>query len=343
MTWEAGHQIGAFEIIRTIGVGGMGRIYHAVHGILGRHVALKQLHPHLLEMPEMTGRFLREGRALSRLQHHGIVTLYDFISHNQDTYMVLEYVDGIDLRELLKEGPVEPDIAAIIGLRLADALEHAHVQGITHRDIKPSNLMLSKQGQVKLMDFGIARGKDLAVITATRDIVGTPSYIAPEMLTQEHPDSRSDIHSVGVLLYEAIAGHPPYQGTSPQLIFQKIVDGDHLKLSKVQPKTPRALCHIIEECLATSPDKRYQSAAQLRQALEAFLITHGANASHTERLIGFLHTRRILSEAEALHLVNPQVLEQTGHFRLRAPLLRPWMWMMAITALGMAGIVRIWF
>ena len=151
----------------------------------------------------MAERFTREGQALAQLNHQGICAVHDLFARTNNLYMVLEYVDGYDVDFLLKEGGLlPPDIVAIIGVRVAEALEHAHLHRIIHRDIKPANVMVSRSGEVKLMDFGIARDEDLDRVTKTGLMVGTPMYMAPEVVQGGEADERSDVYSLGVMLYQ---------------------------------------------------------------------------------------------------------------------------------------------
>ena len=176
--------------------------------------------------------------ALAGFRHQHIVTLYDLIEKNDGWYMVMELVDGPTLADLIKEAPLPPEAVAVLGLQLASALEHAHFHRVVHRDLKPGNVMLSTWGDVKLMDFGIVQTAELERLTQTGMAVGTPAYMSPEQVTGATVDPRSDLYSLGVVLYEALSGKRPYTGTNPGEVFAKVTTGRREALKKAAPKAP---------------------------------------------------------------------------------------------------------
>jgi eukaryotic-like serine/threonine-protein kinase len=344
-------KIGAYEIKEQLGKGAMGEVFLGMHEHLGRPAAIKRRISEPGPMSkESEERFLREGKALARLSHHAIIAVHDLFTSRGEWCMVLEYVEGFDVAELIKGGPVPAEVAAIIGLRLAEALEYAHFHRIIHRDIKPANVLISKTGDVKLGDFGIARD-DLAgktPLTQTGLVVGTPMYMAPELLTGSDADERTDIYAVGGLLYHALSGRRMFENATGDAIYPLIIAGKYPRLEKVCHDAPRPLIRIIERCLTKKPDKRYASAADLRRALEAFLVSHQARANHAARLVAFLHARGRLTEQESLTCIDASELVVSIETGLKAPPKR-WPWVVAALAaiggaaswwLGLPGLVQ---
>lgn len=301
-------KVGDCRILGPLGKGGMAQVYRGLHEGLQREVAIKELDPATAKNVEQLSRFKREAMALAGFRHQHIVTLYDLVEKNDGLYMVMELVDGPTLGELIKEAVLPGDAVAVIGLQLASALEHAHFHRVVHRDLKPGNVMLSSWGDVKLMDFGIAQQEDLDRLTRTGMAVGTPSYMSPEQVTGGPVDPRSDIYSLGVMLYEALAGKRPFTGANPGEVFAKVTTGSHEKLHKAARKAPRSLADVIERAMAREPDKRYQDATALRRAFEALLTR--LDRSPSAVLVNFLRSRKRLTESEALARLSRTDLTQ---------------------------------
>jgi serine/threonine-protein kinase len=211
--------------------------------------------------------------------------------------MVMELVDGPTLSELIKESPLPPDAVCVIGLQLASALEHAHFHRVVHRDLKPGNVMINSWGDVKLMDFGIAQQEDLARLTRTGMAVGTPSYMSPEQITGGPVDARSDLYSLGVMLYEALSGKRPFTGANPGEVFAKVTTGKFEPLGKVSRKAPKDLVKVIERAMAKDADKRFADATALRRAFEELLSRLERTPSSV--LVNFLRARKRITETEA--------------------------------------------
>ncbi len=309
-------RIGAYDVQGVLGRGGMGEVYLATHELLAREVAIKRFAPKNDDAPadELKERFLREGKALAQLRHQGIVAVHDLFELRNKVYMVMERVDGYDVAKLLESGPLPLDVACIVGLKLTEALEHAHRRGIVHRDIKASNVMVSRDGGVKLMDFGIAKDDALEKVTRTGIIVGTPMYIAPEVVEGKSADGRSDIYGVGAFLYHCLSGRRIYEHASKENLFQLIVSNRYPPLQKVADDIPRRLRQIVHRCLARKPNKRYQSAAELRQSLEVFMAGQNIWAHKEERLVGFMKAKGHLTEKEAQTWLNASSLVISSTF-----------------------------
>ena len=306
-------KVASYNIEDVLGRGGMGEVYLATHELLGRSVALKRL-----VLPEnspqdadLTERFIREGKALAELSHHGIVGVFDLFQWRNHTYMAMERVDGKDLHELLGSGSLPVDVAAIIGARLAEALDYAHLHRIVHRDIKPANVMVSVTGDIKLMDFGVARNENLDELTRTGMMVGTPRFLAPEVVKGEVADARSDIYALGCVLYQMLAGRHPFAHATADTIFPLIASGKFEKLGSVA-QVPRTLRKIVDKCLTTSPDKRYQSCADVAHDLERFLDRSGAFPHHTQRLVAYFSQEGHIAQSDALTVIQADDLAWTA-------------------------------
>lgn len=312
--------IGPYEVVRLLGRGGMGEVFLARHDLLERHVAVKRLAPREdTSLEEMEERFAREGRALATLQHQNIVAVHDLFVRRNTFYMVLEYVDGYNVAQLVEGGALPIDVAAIVATKVADALECAHRRGITHRDIKGSNAMVSRSGDVKLMDFGIARDEALDQVTSTGVVVGTPMYVAPEVIKGGDADARSDIYALGALLYHALSGRRLFEHANQDNLYALIAQGRFPRLSRVAPHVPWRLRRIVDRCLSKKPSARFQSAGELRAALEIFLASSNVWSNHEERLVGFLKARGHLTDEEASAWLSAESLVISTTFEAPAP------------------------
>lgn len=264
-----GERIGHLRVIASIGVGGMGAVWHAVDELLDRHVALKVIRPELMSRPGLAERFRSEAIVLARLQHPCIAALYGLEKRGDEFVMVMEFVDGETLdHRVAVHGALPWPEATRITRAVLDALDHAHESGVIHRDIKPANVMITRAGRVKVMDFGIARLVGAQRQTRTGAAVGTPSYMSPEQLLGQEVDGRADVYAVGTLLYELTTGHLPFE-----------VEGDYLRmiaqLQQIPPapsthnaELPAGLDLIVARALQKEPDDRYATSGEFRDALE---------------------------------------------------------------------------
>lgn len=279
MTLEAGRKIGPYEIIEQAGAGGMGEVYKANDTRLDRTVAIKILPSNVAGFPDFKQRFEREAKSISSLNHPNICILYDIGKEDNLDYLVMEFIEGETLSDRLKKGPLATDEHISIGIQIADALEKAHRKGLVHRDLKPGNVMLTKDG-AKLLDFGLAKvqidpnGGGQSTITQSTPltgvgtIVGTMQYMAPEQLEGKEADSRSDIFSFGILLYEMATGLKAFKGGSQASLIASILKEEPRSVSEVLPAVPPMLEQTVNQCLAKDPDQRWQSAGDLKRALQ---------------------------------------------------------------------------
>jgi serine/threonine protein kinase len=259
--------VGRYEILKEIGQGGQSTAYKARDPKIDRIVAIKQMRsmgridPSLHQ--EFVTRFMREAQAAGRLSHPNIAVIYDVGDINGEPYIAMEYIDGTHLGEILmREFPLSLDRVVQIFSQLCTGLEYAHKNGIIHRDIKPANIMLTQDGQVKIVDFGIAKLSS-SNLTQTGYILGTPSYMSPELIMGKAIDHRSDIFSVGVMLYETLTSQLPFVGHNPTTIIYKIVHEAHPPVFHQQPTLPSEVEAIVQKALAKNPEQRYQNCSEL--------------------------------------------------------------------------------
>jgi serine/threonine-protein kinase len=263
---------GRYEIVRRIARGGMAEVFLARDLLLDRPVALKILFPELSTDRNFVERFRREAQAAANLSHPNIVSIYDWGEEDGTYFIVMEYVDGKPLSQLIRtEGTLPAARAADIGASVAAALAVAHRNGVIHRDVKPGNVLIDSGGTVKVTDFGIARAINAQDnLTQTGTVMGTATYFSPEQAQGYGVDNRSDVYSLGVVLYEMVIGHPPFTGENPVSVAYKHVSEEPQPPRKVNPQVPAAYEAIVLQSLAKSPDDRYATAEDLRTDLIRF-------------------------------------------------------------------------
>jgi serine/threonine-protein kinase len=278
-----GETVTHYRIVDKVGEGGMGVVYRAEDTRLGRPVAVKFLSPRLLADAVAIERFQREARAASSLNHPHIAAIYDIGNHNGGPFLVMELLDGTTLRRRCDGNPLPLDVLLDYAVQAADALDAAHSAGIVHRDIKSANIFVTERGQVKILDFGLAKLTEPHVVsdqyaqttlaqaplhpTQTGQTMGTPTYMSPEQARGEPIDRRSDLFSFGVVLYEMATGREPFSGRTPALIFDAILRQTPQRPSEINPQLPAELDHIIYKALEKDRELRYQTAAELRADL----------------------------------------------------------------------------
>ncbi|MEE8104663.1 MAG: protein kinase, partial [Planctomycetota bacterium] len=274
-----GSTLNHYEILRKLGSGGMGDVYVARDTKLGREVALKVLPAELTASPEARNRFAREAKAVAALNHPGIVTLFSIEDADGVHFMTMEVVHGKTLAELIHKGGLTLEELFDIASPLADAISAAHQRGITHRDLKPQNVMVTDEGSVKVLDFGLAKlreeipGKamtELGGTVATEEgrIIGTVAYMSPEQAQGKDVDPRTDIFALGVLLYELATGERPFKGDTGISILSSILKDTPAPITDLNRRLPRHLGRIVKHCLQKDPERRYQTALDVRNDLE---------------------------------------------------------------------------
>jgi len=256
-------RIGRYDVIGKVGRGGMGSVYHGHDAVLEREVAIKVMSGDFSSDEAARVRFFREARAAARLQHRNIVTIFEFGEEETTPYIVMEFLKGQDLaRRMRQEPPLTIEQKLEIVAELCTGLHFAHEQGVVHRDVKPANVWLLPDGSVKLLDFGIAK---VASSTSTRQgaVLGSASYMAPEQVSGGSVDARSDIFSVGVLLYELLSGRRPFEADSPTAVLARIMEAEPAPLDRLVPGLPRPLVGAVARALQKDPNRRYARAADL--------------------------------------------------------------------------------
>ncbi|MFE7230314.1 Stk1 family PASTA domain-containing Ser/Thr kinase [Streptomyces sp. NPDC002405] len=285
---------GRYELGHVLGRGGMAEVYLAHDTRLGRTVAVKTLRADLARDPSFQARFRREAQSAASLNHPAIVAVYDtgedYIDGVSIPYIVMEYVDGSTLRELLHSGrKLLPERSMEMTIGILQGLEYAHRSGIVHRDIKPANVMLTRNGQVKVMDFGIARamGDSGMTMTQTAAVIGTAQYLSPEQAKGEQVDARSDLYSTGCLLYELLTVRPPFVGDSPVAVAYQHVREEAQPPSVFDPEITPEMDAIVMRALVKDPDYRYQSADEMRADIEACLDGQPVAATAAMGSVGY--------------------------------------------------------
>ena len=278
MELAPGTELGHYKLVRLIGAGGMGQVYEATDTRLDRTVAIKVLPPHVAGQPDVRARFEREARTISQLNHPHICTLYDVGRENGVDFLVMEHIEGETLAERLEKRALPLDQALQRGIEIADALDKAHRHGVVHRDLKPGNVMLTKSG-AKLLDFGLAKpmampsqvGSEKATATKMTQegtIIGTFQYMAPEQLEGKEADARTDIFTLGSVLYEMVTGRTAFEGNSKASLIAAILEHEPPAMSTLQTMTPPVLDHVVRMCLEKDPDERWQSASDVMRQLK---------------------------------------------------------------------------
>jgi predicted esterase/predicted Ser/Thr protein kinase len=277
-----GQQLSHYTIVSKIGEGGMGAVYRAIDSRLNRTVAIKVLPPAAGADPDRQRRFVQEAQSASALNHPNIVHIYDIDTAGEVTFIAMEFVDGRPLDALIDESPVPMPLALEYAIQATGALAAAHQAGIIHRDVKPGNILVNRSGQVKVLDFGLAKlmrspaSETFAPtrigtpVTSAGVVVGTPAYMAPEQADGQLVDARADVFAFGAVLYELLSGCRPFQGSSPMSVMAAVLRDRPAPLSEVCPGIPPRLEAIVMRCLEKDPARRYPSALELRQALEEF-------------------------------------------------------------------------
>ncbi|MGV8073244.1 MAG: serine/threonine protein kinase [Syntrophobacteraceae bacterium] len=260
---------GRHRIVKELGRGAMGVVYQAHDPQIDRLVALKVLRPDRVTTEAFLQRFMKEAKAIGRLSHPNMVVVYDVGEDHGTVYIAMEFLEGKPLDEIIKSEAFKPDEIIELGVQVAEALDYAHRKGIIHRDIKPSNIIVQPDGHIKITDFGIAHIEDpeAAQQTQAGEILGTPAYMSPEQVLSQPVDGRSDLFSLGVILYELATGKRPFRGENLAAMFRNITEEDPPEPIKLNPALTRDMSRDIMRCLAKSPEQRFATGKDLAEAL----------------------------------------------------------------------------
>lgn len=329
---QAGQTILHYRIIEKIGQGGMGEVYKAEDQKLGRQVAIKVLPAHTTKDPKAKRRLLQEARSASALNHSNIVTIHSIEEAEGFDFIVMEYVEGETLKSIIERAPLELAQLLELGSQTADALFAAHAAGLIHRDIKPANVLVTPRGQAKILDFGLAKtvqvGEDnvsvdvtMSKLTQAGMILGTIAYMSPEQTRGETLDSRTDIFSLGCVLYEAATGKVPFAGPSILAVMHEIATVDPPAPSTISPALPQGFDAIIKKALAKHPEQRYTTAAELAEALRGFRFANRYQIHHEIGRGGmgvvYQASDPLLDRDVAIKVITPDVLSQEAVERFK--------------------------
>lgn len=261
-----------YELVEFIGKGGMALVYRAIDQRTGHNVAVKILRPEYAQDEEFLERFDREAQTASKMSHHNIVNLLDIGQEGDLRYLVMEYVNGRTLKEVIQQkGALPPTVAAQISIRILSALQHAHDNGIIHRDIKSQNILVNANGHIKVSDFGIARVAGSHTISKTDNVMGSVHYFSPEQAKGEEVAFGSDLYSVGIVLYEMLTGQLPFDGETPVAVAMQHIGASHRSVMELNPSVQPAFAHVVDKALAKHLDKRYSSAVAMAQDIKRAL------------------------------------------------------------------------
>ena len=324
-----GRKIASYEIEEELAQGGMGVVFLARQPSLERRVVLKTLRRDLAEDESWEERFTREAQAAAGVHHPNVVVVYDCFSWRGERFIAQEHVDGKDVASVIAQvGRFDPRVVGLVALEVARGLEEIHARGIVHRDLKPANILLGRAGEAKIADFGIALDAKGSALTQTGHSLGTPPYMSPEQLLGARVDYRSDLFSLGLVLFEMLAGKRPFAEEDPsgEALVRRIEEGRHPPLRKLAPETSRALARAVHRCLRAKPKRRFASTAELRRALE-HQLGQPSPADCREAIAAWLWERKVFKAGKGQTARAPRA-ERTR---------RPWWKRPGIAALA-AGI-----
>ncbi len=299
-----------YELVEYIGGGGMALVYRAIDRRTGHSVAVKVLRPEYSKDQEYLSRFEREATAASKMSHHNIVNLLDLGQDKDCRYLVMEYVRGKTLKDVISQkGALPPDIATQIAIRILSALQHAHKNGVIHRDIKPQNILVHSEGHIKVADFGIARVAGSNTISRTDSVMGSVYYFSPEQASGEDVTFASDIYSVGVVLYEMLTGAPPFDGETPVAVALQHINAKPKPLREINPDITPALERVVVKAMEKKPEMRYQSTLEMAQDLHRALYDPDGD------WLNRLQDKPIPQISENAHTAPVQVIKRRGDSR----------------------------
>lgn len=324
-----------YRAIEKIGSGGMAEVYKAVDEVLGRTVAVKVLHPRYASEPNFVARFRQEAQAAANLSHPSIVNIYDWGRDDDTYYIVMEYVNGTDLKSLVEHnGALDPIKVAEYGIQVCSALAVAHGYDVIHRDIKPHNIVITPDGTVKVMDFGIARAGN-TTMTQTGSVLGTAQYISPEQAQGRALGPASDLYSLGVTLYELATGRLPFDADTPVAVALKQVNEQPVPPRQIRPSIPASLEAVIMKAMRKNPAERYQSATEMRDDLKRVVNGASVVVSEPPAYADQTSVMPAVERAERQRIATAPPLRQVPQRRVQ-----PWVWVLiaAVVILGGLGV-----
>ncbi len=324
----------SYDQIQKVAIGGMAEVYRGRQKLLDRPVAIKRIRAELRPIRDIQERFRREARSSANLLHQNLAHVYDYRVVGDDAFIIMEYIGGWDLAEILeKVGAVPPDVAAMIGAKMLAGLSYVHTHGLVHRDIKPDNVRVSLRGEIKIMDFGIAFDPgETGNLTQPGILIGSPHYLSPEQVVGGKLDTRADLFAFGITLYEMLTGKKPFFETPQESVYARIQRGAYIAPEKIKPDIPPLLAKLIADCLQTLPQKRPASAQVVEAALRDYAASQFA-ASFESRIRKFLMEARLVSGNPSLIEVEEKTLPPV---KTRLERWKPFLKFTATLALGIA-------
>jgi serine/threonine protein kinase len=296
----------SYDQIQKMAIGGMAEVFRARQRHLDRPVAIKRMREELRSNKDLKERFRREAKAAANLVHQNICHVYDFVTHKNDSFIILEWIDGFDLAQVLeKSGPLPLDIAAIIAVKMLRGLQYIHSHGMVHRDLKPDNIRLSLRGEVKIMDFGIAFDPSEQNLTIPGMLMGSPHYLSPEQVLGAKLDSRSDLFSFGITFYEMLTGKRPFYETQTESVYTRIQKAEYIKPRLHRSDLPPFFEKIIENCLQLKAEKRPAQAAQMESVLMEYLARNYSLAFEARLRKFLLDAKFIKGNAALIEIDDP--------------------------------------
>ena len=324
---------GRYVLVEQVGVGGMALVYRAIDRNTGHSVAVKVLKSEFNRDAEFVSRFQREAEAASKMTHHNIVNLLDVGMDGENRYLIMEYVKGKTLKEVIQEkGRLSASVAVQITIRILSALQHAHQNGIIHRDIKPQNILVHADGHIKVADFGIARMANSSTLTRGDSVMGSVHYFSPEQAQGKGTDVTSDLYSVGVTLYEMLTGRVPFDGDSPVAIAMQHLHAAPEPIRRFAPEVPEAICHVCMKAMEKDPQYRYRSAREM--ASELRMALEGRISEMQPRLAENLQPAQPVPSS----LRQTAVRQTTGRNRTKPAQARWWIMTAIVTLVVMYGL-----
>lgn len=318
--------IGNYKILDIIGKGGMAHIYTAIHIPLKRIVVIKEMIRSVGS--ESRKRFQQEALLGALLNHKNIVPVYDYFTIGSAHYLVMQYIDGMNLAQIIEHAaPLHPRITALIARQICSALVHAHQNNVIHRDIKPNNILISNHGEVKVSDFGVAKGSDSPDLTSTGTVIGTPYYMSPEQASGERLSHLSDIYSLGIVLYEMLTGKKPFSGHDSQAVTAKVCRGKYTSPFTLDPHHSVRLSRIINRAMKKNMKRRYSTAADMLKDLERFLGWQ--RIAQSESIL-----EKLISDIEQTRAVTTVIKKPRKKRRKIKRINTLWLYILFIVAVG---------
>ncbi len=306
-----------YDQIQKMAIGGMAEIFRGRQRNLDRPVAIKRIRPEIKGNQEILARFRREARISAALLHQNLAHVYDYKEVDGEAYIIMEYIDGFDLAQILEKSRQLPiDVATVIALKVLLGLAQVHSHGMVHRDLKPDNIRISTRGEVKVMDFGITFDPSESNLTMPGVLIGSPHYLSPEQIIGAKLDARADLFAFGITFYEMITGQKPFMETKDETVYQKIQKGRYVPIAQLRADTPSFIANLIDSCLAVQINKRPNSANRLAVTLQEYASRNYALAQEA-RIKQFLMQMHLLAGMADMVEVEERTMDPSMTYRIK--------------------------